>query len=413
MTDAPVSDDAPVTRLGTDLDSEEASQEIAEAVKGRRSIARRYVLRLRRRHPDATPADIISLLERHYATSITTAGGVLAVGALAANVAIALIPGGGIASSGAKSIGQHAAKKVTKQVVKASAKKAALGVATVGATKAASLLPAGDEQIQFEITAIFALALADIHGMDLDHDQAHALVYGLSNEHVSQRQIEKMAKDVAQTTPDGTPGADGTTASGNGDWSHWANILADALPAGGAQTLVQTIKTGNLDKAASGLTGRQQTLVEYGAGAVSGGVTRFVFGRDVIASARKAFSEAPSAFPEHLAVPPVDAEDSDEEGGSALSALEDAARATGTWFSDTAGTVGGGVARGAGALGSGVAEAASSVTRPFRATDLDGDGVVDQAQALSVVKNAKGAIVGAAGSAGSSVRGLFRGKNRE
>jgi hypothetical protein len=31
-----------------------------------------------------------------------------------------------------------------------------------------------DERLQFEITAIFALA--DIHGMDLDKDQAHALV---------------------------------------------------------------------------------------------------------------------------------------------------------------------------------------------------------------------------------------------
>jgi hypothetical protein len=33
-----------------------------------------------------------------------------------------------------------------------------------------------DEQLQFEITAIFVLVLADTHGMDLDKDQAQALV---------------------------------------------------------------------------------------------------------------------------------------------------------------------------------------------------------------------------------------------
>jgi len=233
MTDAPVSDDDPTTRHETDLDVDDAAEEISHAVKGRRSIARKYVLRLRRRHPDASPAEIISLLERHYTTSITTAGSVLAVGGLAATVAIALIPGGGVASTGAKSIGQHAVKRVTKHAVKATAKKAALGAATVGATKVASLLPAGDKQLQFEITAIYALALADIHGMDLDDDQAHALVYGLSNEHVTPQQIGQMAKDVAETTADGTPDAGRGAALSPGGGTHWANTLADSLPAGG------------------------------------------------------------------------------------------------------------------------------------------------------------------------------------
>lgn len=115
----------------------------------------------------------------------------------------------------------------------------------------------------------------------------------------------------------------------------------------------------------------------------------------------------------HLTVPAEDpAEDSEGDGGSALAALEEAARTTGTWFADAAGTVGSGVAKGAGALGTGVAGAASSVTRPFRATDLDSDGVVDEAPALTAAKNAGGAIAGAAGAAGSGVKGLFTKKSR-
>ena len=36
--------------------------------------------------------------------------------------------------------------------------------------RVANLLPTGDEQLQFEIAAMSALALADIHGMSLDAD---------------------------------------------------------------------------------------------------------------------------------------------------------------------------------------------------------------------------------------------------
>lgn len=129
------------------------------------------------------------MLERHYSTSITTAGALITAGAIAADIGIAMTPGVGAAAAGTKSAGQHAAKKAGQEAAKPAAKNAAkiaaknmaLGTAKNGAQRAAALLPAGDEQLQFEITAIFALAVADIHGMDLDKDQALALVYGLSN----------------------------------------------------------------------------------------------------------------------------------------------------------------------------------------------------------------------------------------
>ncbi|KHL01087.1 hypothetical protein LK10_17895 [Sinomonas humi] len=405
--------------LEAELVDEEAARDIAHAVSGRRSVARKYVMRVRRGHPDATPAEVIKILERHYGAAISAAGAVISASVIAADVAIGMIPGVGAAAAGVKSAGRQAAKKAgkeaAKKAVKVAAKGVALGAAKTGAQRIAGLLPAGDQQLQFEITAIFGLAIADIHGMDLDQDQAHALVYGLTNERVSQQQIATMATDLASVSSAGAVGVGQSIVTGRADWSHWANTLADTLPGGAAQSLVRTIQTGQLDTVRENLSGKQQTAIEYGVGALAGGVARFVFGREVIESARAAFADAPEVFPPHLAVPLKEkpgADDTEAELNPALAALEDAAKATGNWIADTASTVSGGVATGALAVGTGVTSAADTVTRPFRRVDIDGDGVPDEPQALTKVKGVGGAIAGAADAVGGSVVGLFKSKKR-
>ncbi|GAA1381194.1 hypothetical protein [Catellatospora chokoriensis] len=393
-----------------ELVEEDAARDIEKAVSARHSIARRYVKRIRRRNPDATPAEVIRMLERQYVAAISTAGAVIAVGAIAADVAIAMIPGVGAAAAGVKSAGQQAAKKagkeaakvVVKEAAKAAAKEAALGAAKTGAQRVAGLLPAGDEQLQFEITAIFGLALADIHNMNLDKDQAHALIYGLSNDSVSQKQIATMATDLATLSTGGAVGVGHAIAAGRSDWSHWANTLADTLPGGAAQSLVRTIQTGRLDTVRQTLTGKQQTAVEYGVGALAGGVTRFLFGKKVVEAARVAFADAPDHFPAHLTLPmkaKPDDDDVEAEPNRALAALEHAAKATGNWISDAANVA-----------GAGVATAAGVVARPFRSVDLDGDGIPDAPQALTAVKGVGGAIAGAAGAVGGAAASLFKGK---
>ncbi|GAA3455176.1 hypothetical protein [Dactylosporangium matsuzakiense] len=347
----------------------DAARGIAKAVGARHSIARRYVMRVRRRNPDATPAEVIGLLERHYVTAISAAGAVVTAGTIAADIGIAMIPVAGAAAAGAKHAGRQALKRAGKEV------------AVGAARKARALLPAGDQQLQFELTAIFGLAVADIHGWELDRDQAHALVLGLSNERVSQQQIAAMAKDVATVAADGALGAGPAIAAGRDDWSHWAGTLATMLPAGAAQSLVGTIETGRLDAVRQSLSGRQQAAVEYGVGALTGGVTRFLFGREVVEAAREAFPAAPERFPAHLAatVKARTGDDAEAEPNRALAALEDAAKATGTWISGAASTA-----------GAGVASAAGAVTRPFRRVDRDGDGVADAPPALTAVKGVAG-----------------------
>ena len=69
--------------LEADLVDEDAAREIDKAVRGRRGIARKYVKRLRRRNPGATPAEIISMLEHHYVTAISVAGAAITAGSIA------------------------------------------------------------------------------------------------------------------------------------------------------------------------------------------------------------------------------------------------------------------------------------------------------------------------------------------
>ena len=409
--------------LEAELVDEDAAREITKAVSARHSIARRYVLWLRRRHPEATPAEVIQMLERHYVTSISTAGAVITAGAIAAEVGIALIPVAGAATVGVKSAGQRATKKAGKVAAKAAAREAAklaaknvaLDTAKSCTRRVAAILPAGDEQLQFELTAVFGLAIAGIHGMNLDQDQARALVYGLSNGRVSQQQITTMATDLATVSSEGIVGVGHTIAAGRTDWSHWASTLADALPAGAARGLVQSIQTGRLDTVRMNLGGKQQAAIEYGVGAVVGGVTRFVFGRDVIDAARIAFPAAPEVFPAHLAVPVKacpETDDHEAEPNRALAAFKEAAKTTGNWVTDAAGTVGGGVVTSATAVGTGVASAADTVTRPFRSVDIDGDGIPDEPQALTAVKSVGGAFAGAADAVGDRVAGLLEPRRR-
>ena len=201
------------------------------------------------------------------------------------------------AKGAAKSV---AAKAAANAAAKSAAKGVAMNAAKTGAERADACLQPVMSKLQFEITAVFALAIAEVHGMSLDQQQAHALVYGLSNGRVSQEQIAEMATDLAQVSGP-VVGVGQTIALGRDDWSHWANTLADTLPGGAAQDLVRTVQTGQLETVRSALNSKQQSAIEYGVGALVGGATRFLFGSEVVEASRVAFAEAPAQFPEHLA----------------------------------------------------------------------------------------------------------------
>lgn len=332
----------------------QAQRDIAEVVRGRRALARKYVMWLRRRNPGATPSQLVRILERHYSTAVSAAGAAITATTIGANVAITFIPIPG--AVGSKKAGGFALKRV----VKAGAKAIALRGARSGAERAVSMLPAGDQQLQFEITALFALALADIHGWKLDRDQAHALVHGLSNGRITQQRIAALANGIVGTQPQGAVDVGWRIAAGRDDWSHWAGTLASAMPGGVAQDFVRSMRADELAAIQEALTGQQQAAVEYGVGALTSGVTRFVFGRQVVDATRVAFAAPPDEFPVHLALR-SEVEGSDLElstGSRALAALQAAAQSTGGAVAGAARAIGVGATHAAVAAGRGAATTA-------------------------------------------------------
>lgn len=74
------------------MDSKEvASQALTRALTFQSPVARNNLERLRRVHPDATPAELAKRVTRHYLSLVTTSGGAMG--------AAGVIPGGGLPSA--------------------------------------------------------------------------------------------------------------------------------------------------------------------------------------------------------------------------------------------------------------------------------------------------------------------------
>ena len=200
-----------------------------------------YVARLRRSHPDATPADIIARLEKHYLTTVTTSGA--AVGSTAA------FP----------------------------------GIGTITAMSAV----AGETVVFLEATAVFVLAVAKVHGIPAGHrERRRALVLSVLVGEESRRAVADLIG------PRRTSGA-------------WLSESAAALPLPvlsqlNNRLLRYFIKRFTLRRT----TVAMGKMLPMGAGAVIGGVGNRVMGKKIITNARKAFGPPPNRWPVTLHVLP-------------------------------------------------------------------------------------------------------------
>lgn len=203
-----------------------------------RPVALAYVRSLRRKHPEATPDELIAIIRRHYLT-LTTSGGA-AVGATAA------VPGLGTT--------------------------AALGVASA---ETAGFL---------EGTALFAQAISEIHGLPVaDAKRANALVLGLM--------LGKDGKNLVQRFSKKNGGVDSMIGS-------WGSTVTKQLPAPLVDLLVRKLRKTFIRKyaarAGGSLVGR---LLPFGVGAVIGAVVNGQMARQVAKESEEAFGTAPTIFP--------------------------------------------------------------------------------------------------------------------
>ncbi|MCS6558817.1 hypothetical protein NYQ31_10435 [Curtobacterium flaccumfaciens] len=211
-----------------------------------RPVVVAHVNAIRRRKPDATPAEVIQILERQYLAAVTTGGA--AVGASA------VIPGVGMA--------------------------AALGLS-------------GAETVGFlETTALFAQSVTEVHGIALDDpERARTLVMAMILGAPGTQLIKQLA---------------GQAAGGQARTAFWGEMVTSSLPKQvvngiGGQVRDQFIKRFAIRQGGSVL-GR---ALPFGIGAAVGGLGNHALGRKVIQASRTGFGMPPAEFPIVLTVTPA------------------------------------------------------------------------------------------------------------
>ena len=201
-----------------------------------------YVQRLRRAHPAASPAEIVTKLEKRYLAAVMASGA--AVGSAAA------FPG-------------------------------------IGTLTALSAV-AGETVVFLEATAVFVLAVAEVHSVPAgDHERRRALVLAVLVGEDSKRAIRELVG----------PGRTNSTA--------WLSESAASLPLPMISQLNNRLLRYFVKRYALKLGVMMfGKVLPMGIGAVIGGGGNRVMGKRIVKNAREAFGPAPARWPVILHVLP-------------------------------------------------------------------------------------------------------------
>ncbi|HXT44513.1 MAG TPA: hypothetical protein VN748_10410 [Pseudonocardiaceae bacterium] len=204
---------------------------VEKAISMQQAPVAGYVARLRRSHPNATPAQIIAMLEKQYLATVTGAGA--AVGGAAAAPAVG--------------------------------------------TAAAVALSGAETVFFFETTALFALAVAEVHGVRIAQvERRRTLLLAVVLGDNGAMLVEKMAGRTGE---------------------HWGDLLPEAIPLSSITAINKTLGRWFMRR-----YGRKQGLLALGRlaplgiGAAIGAAGNHAFGRTVVTTSRRVFGPAPARF---------------------------------------------------------------------------------------------------------------------
>jgi hypothetical protein len=217
------------------------SQILARSTRVQAPAVEAYVRRLRRANPNASPADIVTKVEKRYVAAVMASGA--AVGSTAA------VP----------------------------------GIGTLAALSAA----AGETVVFLEATAVFVLAVAEVHGIPAKHHEwRRALVLAVLVGEDSKRAIADLVG------PGRTRGA-------------WLSEAAVSLPLPAVSQLNNRLLKYFVRRYALRRgTIAMGKMLPMGIGAVVGGGGNRLMGKKIIANSRKAFGPPPNRWPVSLYVLP-------------------------------------------------------------------------------------------------------------
>ena len=247
------------------------AQGIDKLLSAQRPVVLAHIRSIRSSRPNASPTQIIAILERRFLTAVT--GGGALVGATAA------IP--------------------------------AVGVAT-------SLVLSGVETAGFlEASALFAQSVTEVHGIAVvEPERARTLVMAMMLGNGGQELLQQFASEAA----------------GRGSRSaYWGEFVTKSLPRAALGPLTDRVRSAFLRRFAvtqgTSVVGR---AIPFGVGAVFGGVGNNILGRRIVRSAREAFPAAPDTFPASLDAVPKAAKVPKVEKGPRAAKTPRAPRQVGT-----------------------------------------------------------------------------------
>lgn len=232
-----------VPRDGVAKPSSMADRQIEKGLERLLSVQRPVVLAhlrsIRRRHPDATPAQIVRILEKRYLAAVTSGGA--AVGASA------VIPGIGVGISVALS-----------------------SVETAGF---------------LEASALFAQSVTEVHGIALeDPARARTLVMAMMLGTAGSDLVSQLAGQI--------------TGSGPNRSRFWGEMITKNLPKAALGQITSRVRKVFIRRF---VTTQSATIIgraiPFGIGAIIGGTGNHMLGRRVVLSARDAFGSPPASFP--------------------------------------------------------------------------------------------------------------------
>jgi len=221
---------------------------VDKAIGAQAPLVRKNIARARQRNPDATPEEVVRTLERMYVSALASTGA--AVGATAAAPAV----GTGIALA----------------------------------------LSAGEFFSSLELSTLFVLSLAEVHGVRLDEiERRRTLVMGIM---LGQSGSETIIGKVAERTG-----------------QHWARQLVGKVPSTTLRQINNVLGKNFVTKYGTKqgiiVLGR---IVPFGIGAVIGGGANATVAAVAVRAARRAFGPAPRSWPtKELDISPSDSKLSD------------------------------------------------------------------------------------------------------
>jgi hypothetical protein len=222
------------------------SRTVDRVLAVQRPVVLAHIRSIRRAKPEATPAEVVRILERRYLAAVTAGGAI--VGATSAIPAVGTV--------------------------------ASLALSTA---ETAGFL---------EASALFSQSVTEVHGIAVrDPNRARTLVMTMILGTAGSDLVEQLASEVVGVGPARS--------------AFWGEVVTKNIPKSAVATVAKRMRSFFLKKFAAsegaGIIGR---AIPFGIGAVIGGAGNHFLGRRVVASSRTAFGPAPLEFPAELDASP-------------------------------------------------------------------------------------------------------------